>query len=69
VEIDDAITLAIDEAVKAGVFWRAARFNPKSRTAWAGFAELHHDNATAYLDEVVDRLSACGAGPCTECGR
>jgi hypothetical protein len=61
-EIDAAIGRAIEEAVRAGVFWRAARLNPKARKTWEGFAELHHDEAAAALAIVASRVGAGDAG-------
>lgn len=62
-DVDPAVAEAIIEAVKAGVFWNAARLNPKTRATWEQFAAVHHDRAGTLLAEAVDRLGADGSRP------
>lgn len=62
-QVDPAIAQAIEEAVKAGVHWTAARLNPKTAKTWQSFAELHHERASRLLERAITRLGAGGAGP------
>lgn len=56
--VDPAIAEAISEAVKAGVFWTAARFSPGVAATWEGFGRRHSKVATACLGAGVARLIA-----------
>lgn len=67
-QVDLVLAAAINEAVKAGVFRRAARLNPKTAKTWQSFAELHSERVEALLGEFLDRSGAGGAGPCSRCG-
>lgn len=64
-EVDPGIVEAIEEAVKAGVFWRAARWNPKTAKTWQSFADLHHERAATLLDGAMIRLAPGRARPGT----
>ena len=61
--IDHGIVQAIREAVLAGVFRRAARFNPKSAAVWNHLAEPHSQRAATLLDVAIHRLGADSSGP------
>lgn len=67
-EVDAAVSLAIAEAVKAGVFRRAARTNPKSAAVWKPLAEDHSRRAATLLNDAMQRLDADCGGPCSRCG-
>lgn len=54
--IDEAIGLAIEEAVKAGIFVRAGRLNPGYATIYMTLARHHSEAAAAYLRQAMNRL-------------
>ena len=59
--IDPNIEQAISEAVKAGVFRRAARLNPGSARIWNALAEPHSRRVATILDDIIGRRSKnCG---------
>lgn len=62
-EVDGKISEAIAYAVKAGVFWRAARLNPKTRDVWAGLAAPHHEAAVRCLNDAMRGTDAGGVRP------
>lgn len=64
-EVDWAVGLAIEEAVKAGVFWRAARLNPLTRDVWEALAAPHSQKVTSLLDDAMTRLDPGGVRPCS----
>lgn len=43
------IAEAIGEAVKAGVFWRAARLNPETAEVWERLGRSHHERSQEFL--------------------
>lgn len=57
--------LAIRAGAKAGVFWRAARLNPKQAATWNRLGEAHHRDAALILNTMLNRLGADNAGPCS----
>lgn len=58
-KVDPLIVEAIIEGARAGVYWRAARLNPKTARTWEGFGELHHETAANLLAQAAEN----------ECGR
>lgn len=57
------IELAIMEAVKAGVFRRAARLNPLSAGTWDALAVQYSKQGAAHLNRVT-----CPRGTCERSG-
>lgn len=64
VEVDQRIEEAIEEAVKAGVFRRAARLNSGSATTWNSLAEPHSRRVKALTDGRDS--GACARAPLTD---
>lgn len=62
-EVDPAIAAAIDEAVKAGVFRRAAKLNPMQADIWNALGADHTSKAATLLYEAVRRIGASDARP------
>lgn len=60
---DQAIVQAIQEAVQAGVFRRAARHNPASARVWDTLAEPYSQRASNLLDLAIRKLGAEDAEP------
>lgn len=67
-EADARIVEAIEEGIRAGVYRRAARLNPKTARTWQSFADLHSERVQALLDEMLNGPDADVAGPCSRCG-
>lgn len=64
-EVTDEIGSAISEAVRAGVFRRAGRLNPRHREIYDRMAAGHSKEAGRHLDAMLRRL---GTGACREEG-
>lgn len=64
-EVDWAITLAIEEAITAGVYRRAARLNVETRRTWEALARPHSRAAKRLLDSAITRLDAASVEPCS----
>lgn len=62
-EVDVGIGMAIDEAVLAGVFRRAARLNQRSAATWASLAAPHSQRAATHLADAMSRLGVTSARP------
>lgn len=60
---DQAIVQAIQEAVQAGVFRRAARHNPASARVWNTLAEPYSQRAATLLAVAMFRVGADASGP------
>lgn len=60
-EVDWAVKVAIEEAVRAGVFRRAERLNKTTRQVWGSLAAPHSQAAKRFLDDAMTRLGAGGA--------
>lgn len=61
--IDQGVVEAIEAAIAAGVFRRAARLSPRTAETWNSFAEPYTNRAATLLDGAIHRLGADASGP------
>lgn len=54
-EVDEAVGLAIEEAITAGACWRAAAISPKTAETWEEIAAEHSRRAATHLVGVYER--------------
>jgi hypothetical protein len=62
VEVDEAVSEAIREGARAGIFWKALRLSGTTGSVWRPIAQRHHRRATALLNDAMKRLGVSPPG-------